>query len=303
MLQNNIIINKIVKPYNADPKIPISNIKENKQITFEEWMKDRRYAENTIYAYKYRLKEFLNNYDITEEGILGYLRKKKFTISAIHFIKIFLEYRGKPELINIIPKKRGTAQLSKKRSKGLSYLTQDQVKTLLNYLIRTGQSHIAIAVQFLYIYGLRISELVNLDKTSFNFDTKNLVILGKRNKVREIPMTEHHCKLMIEFCKHLRPDDKVFAFKNYKPNTKSLSLYYQRHLKQAGKVALPNVESVHPHMMRHSCGTMLRHKGADLVEIQELLGHADISTTRIYTDIVNKESLRKRTTTLEEGLK
>jgi len=280
------------KIYSETPE----EIKESKNSgrTFLEWLKDQRYSESTIKVYKCRLGDFLKNYDVNEEGILAYIRKKKYSTQPIHFIKLYLEWSGKEELIKTIPKKRGTADYTKKRDKGVQYLTMSQIKRLIQFSKNIGKSDIALAIEFLYMYGLRISEMASLDKTSFNFETNEMVVIGKRNKIRYIPLYKQHVPVIKLILERLNVDDKLFSFNKRQSKNLSMVRYYQRHLKEIGRGCLPNVRSVHPHMLRHSTGTLMRQDGADLVEIQELLGHSDISTTRIYVDMVDRNKLKNR---------
>lgn len=149
-------------------------------------------------------------------------------------------------------------------------------------------------MMLLYSVGLRISEALNLKRT--DFDRSFLMITGKRNKMRQVPLLDNvrdaiftylaQCPYSIE---EKDPIFKTIRGKNMQQAAAQLILRQYRRF-----YGLP--ETVTPHALRHTCATHLLEGNADLRSIQELLGHATLSTTQLYTDVAEqriKESFKK----------
>lgn len=143
-------------------------------------------------------------------------------------------------------------------------------------------------LEVMYASGLRVSELASLRLENINFDTGFLRVIGKGNKERIVPIGRGALERLRLYLEHARPK----LVKPHTPATLFLSdrgralqrsrirLIINRCAKRAGVA-----QSVHPHMLRHSFATHLLENGADLRVIQEMLGHADISTTQVYTHV------------------
>ena len=141
-----------------------------------------------------------------------------------------------------------------------------------------------LIVRLLYETGIRRSELINLLKEDINFQRMELKIIGKGNKVRLTPMSND---LLLLFEKHL----KILS-QNVKENfryvfctTKGKKLYpkYVYNLVQNFLQTNTNIGKAGPHALRHSFATHLADNGADINAIKELLGHASLVSTQIYT--------------------
>lgn len=152
-----------------------------------------------------------------------------------------------------------------------------------------------LALELLYGAGLRISELLDLKITDIMREEKLLSVIGKGDKQRLIPFGQKADNALALYLQAGRP---ALAKKTSMPNLilnvrgKRLSRMgflkiLRRYCRQAGVR-----KRVTPHMFRHSFATHLLENGADLRAVQELLGHADISTTQIYTH-VDREYLKK----------
>ncbi len=146
-------------------------------------------------------------------------------------------------------------------------------------------------IELLYASGLRISELVNSRLENLDLEEGVIRVTGKGNKTRLVPVGKQAIEAMERYLEHERP-------KLVKPRTGSevfLSVRggklttqraWQILRERAGAAGME--EQIHPHMLRHSFATHLLSNGADLRIIQEMLGHADISTTQIYTHVDEK---------------
>ena len=146
-------------------------------------------------------------------------------------------------------------------------------------------------------HGLRVSEVCGkyaIRVMDINFDSKPVIFLvhgktkrrksrGREGKVRYVPMLTKFLKIFNRFESNLkryirknglRPEDKLFNITDRQ--VRNLVKKYAR------KAGIPNPERVHPHMLRHTCATLLRRKGVPLRIVQKILGHSSIKTTEIY---------------------
>jgi site-specific recombinase XerD len=137
-----------------------------------------------------------------------------------------------------------------------------------------------------YASGLRAEELVSLELESIDFDSESIRVEGKGGKTRLVPVGEHALHAVERYLARGRPaldaqrDTALFVSKSGR--RLSTSDVRRRLRAWARLVSLPDV---HPHALRHSFATHLLEGGADLRSIQELLGHATISTTQVYTRV------------------
>jgi len=146
-------------------------------------------------------------------------------------------------------------------------------------------------LEVLYATGLRVSELVNIQQSEINRDLGCLSTLGKGSKQRLVPLGEVALAAVEEYLAKGR--------QAFKPRIRCATLFLNRRgtgLSRQGfwKILRRNAElagiqgQIYPHMLRHSFATHLLENGADLRAVQAMLGHADISTTQIYTHVVRE---------------
>ena len=144
-------------------------------------------------------------------------------------------------------------------------------------------------IEFLYSSAVRVSELIKLDVTDIGWDSNDVIVLGKGNKEREVYInakTNLHLKNYLDKRNDSNPALFVSLRKPYKRLTKSGIEYI---LKRIGKKA--GVKNVHPHRFRRTSATDLLRMGMPIEQVQELLGHTKIDTTRMYCTI-SKEQVR-----------
>jgi integrase/recombinase XerD len=143
-------------------------------------------------------------------------------------------------------------------------------------------------VELLYASGLRISELAGARLENLNLDERIIRVTGKGNKTRLIPVGRKACEAIAAYLARERPDlvkrrtgGEIFlSVRGTKLTTVRIWQILKRIAKHAGFET-----NIYPHLLRHSFATHLLGNGADLRIIQELLGHADVSTTQIYTHV------------------
>jgi integrase/recombinase XerC len=298
-------------PPSDGPGLLLSNLLE----VFGRYLREQRgYSEHTVRNYQNDLKQFADFWSsekseqAREESpsavgsvdvlfmrkYLGslYGRYKRTTVarklSAVRSFFLFLEKRGlaaanpavdvaTPRLEKYIP----------------SYLPVDDMFRLLERPDRSkpsGLRDLAI-LEVLYSCGLRVSETVALNVSSLDFDARILRVLGKGNKERLVPIGWQALAAVnsyLDAVKGLRrekPDDfgEVPLFINMRGgrlSARSIGRIIKRYVGESG---LPM--GISPHSVRHSFATHLLDGGADLRAVQELLGHASLSTTQRYTHV------------------
>ena len=171
-----------------------------------------------------------------------------------------------------------------------TFLSTEEVHQLLSG--SKGEGPIAdrddAMIELLYATGMRVSELVTLEQSAMNLELGYLIATGKGSKQRVIPIGEAALVKVKEYLEHARPrllgaarSGLLFLTRQGKGVTRqAFWKLLRRHAKVAG-IHRP----IWPHAIRHSFATHLLEGGADLRIVQSLLGHADISTTQVYTHI------------------
>jgi integrase/recombinase XerD len=143
-------------------------------------------------------------------------------------------------------------------------------------------------IELLYASGLRISELANARLENFNAEERILRVVGKGNKTRLVPVGRKACEALAAYLSSERPKllsrrtgNEIFlSARGTKMTTVRIWQIVKKHAKRSGLEV-----NIYPHLLRHSFATHLLGNGADLRIIQEMLGHADISTTQVYTHV------------------
>ncbi|WP_313898757.1 site-specific tyrosine recombinase XerD [Methylobacterium sp. J-067] len=144
----------------------------------------------------------------------------------------------------------------------------------------------ACLLELLYATGLRVSELVALPRTAASIDARLLVVKGKGGRERMVPLTETARAAMAAHLPSV-PEDSPWLFPADSESGHMTRQAFARDLKDAASAAGLRADKVSPHVLRHAFASHLLHNGADLRIVQELLGHADISTTQIYTHVLD----------------
>lgn len=150
-------------------------------------------------------------------------------------------------------------------------------------------------LELLYATGLRVSELINLQFNQLRPDPGLIFIIGKGNKERVVPYGKTGGYHLEHYLQHGRSffekGKNHYLFLNKYGNPMSRQAFWQ-HIKAYGIIAGIEKSQISPHVIRHSFATHLLNNGADLRAIQLMLGHSDLSTTQIYTEIA-KERLKR----------
>ena len=263
---------------------------------------ERKLSKNTILSYQDNLKRFeifLNGQkitDLTRGDIEKYLEfnNKMAEKSRAHYltvIKNFYEFLVLEDLINYNPCE--TIKQPKISQTLPIYLTEKETNQLLDIKLNTAFDYRnKTMLELLYATGIRVSELVNLKLNNIDLENDLIRIMGKGSKERISPITNEAEKYLIIYINKYRNDllkqkDSEYLFINNQGQKISRQGFFKNLKKIAKKQGIE--KEISPHTLRHSYATHLLNNGADLRIIQELLGHSDISTTQIYTHLLNEE--------------
>lgn len=262
---------------------------------------------STIPDYKDDFKVFLKYFpniktvdDLNDELIDNFIYEqslndlKSSTISRrISTIKNFFLFLENEKIATNLVKE---VILPKKVKHIPTFLSVDEIKNLLSVFDETKPTEYRDKTMVLVMYsaGLRVSELINLEKRSINFEEKLITLKGKGNKERFVPLNYIALEYLNNYLSQNK-NNKVFSKSKYlfinKKDGKPLTRQYffvelNKYAKRAGID-----KKISPHTLRHSFATHLLENGADLRVVQELLGHSKIETTQIYTHLSTKKIL------------
>jgi integrase/recombinase XerD len=157
---------------------------------------------------------------------------------------------------------------------------------------RLRAARLACLLEVLYATGLRVSELVALPVSAAERNTRMLAVRGKGSKERLMPLNEAAKKIMAEYLGLLSSTNArrqgKWLFPSFGEAGHLTRQHFARELKALAAAAGLRCAQVSPHVLRHAFASHLLHNGADLRVVQTLLGHADISTTQIYTHVLDE---------------
>lgn len=226
-----------------------------------------------------------------------YLEKEGFspaTVSRkIAALRSFYRYMLDEQMISEDP----TVELKppKVEKKAPHILTVDEVDKLLSRPDTTTMKGLRdrAMLELLYATGIRVSELINLQLSDIDIK-RSFVICREKNKERWIPFGEKTRQALNLYLKHardvlLKGNENEFLFTNCSGKPMSRQGFWKVLKGYASDIGI--TEDITPHTLRHSFATHLLQNGADLKSVQEMLGHADISTTALYTNL-NMNKLR-----------
>lgn len=278
---------------------------------FIEYLKyQRNYSDFTCNNYKKDLNEYnsfiLNNkinyknmdYNDAKEYVI-YLNKKndaKSTISRkLSSLRTFYKYlvlnnkvESNPFLLVSSPKKE------KRIPKFINYNNMEEILNVPNIKTKEGQRE-RVILEVLYASGVRVSELINIKLKDIDFSNKNILIFGKGSKERLVSFGDYALEYINLYLKEgrnllldgVKSDYLIVGKKSEKLTTRRVEQIIDDIIKRTS-IKL----NITPHMFRHTFATHLLDNGCDLLVVQELLGHASLSSTEIYTHVSN-EHLRE----------
>ncbi len=265
-------------------------------------------AANTVAAYSRDLTRYLSHLgnrepaDIRPSDVTGYLtrlkgegiapRSRARALSALRMLHRFLVREGYCETnpTAIIEAPKGVKKLP-------AVLSAREVEALLAAPLDTGAIELRdkAMLELLYATGLRVSELVGLKASDVNVSAGYLMTVGKGDKERLVPMGESACRHVREYLglarqELLKEKSSPLLFISRLGEGMTRQAFWNIIKKRALQAGVRS--GISPHTLRHSFATHLLENGADLRSVQIMLGHADLSSTQIYTH-VTRERLKR----------
>lgn len=261
----------------------------------------RKYPVNTVNSYLSDIKifeEYLDSLrrdylkvdkDVIREYLkyLGNLGYKSSSVNRI--LSSLYKYYDYLELLKIIDNNPFKSIKRPKKEKKLpNFINNNDYEVLIDKTLERRDTiglRNALLIELLYSSGIRISEAINIKLKDINRDDKSIRILGKGNKMRIVYFGDY-AKEYLDSYLTLRSSNSEYLFlnKNNMPLTRRGAEYIVSSLVKSSLLK----KKITPHTFRHSYATEMLNNGADIRSVQELLGHASLSTTGIYTHVTNE---------------
>ena len=265
-------------------------------------------SENTLNSYRSDIKNFLlflarnksKISSVSKEDINQYISKRfaqgissKSNMRLISALKKFFLFMKNNNHIQhnptdklIIPKKIKTLPHSIDISSIDKLLNSPNTQTNIGFRDK-------VMLELMYSSGLRVSEIISLKVFNLSIINNSVRVIGKGNKERIVPVNDYASRMLKDYLENYRNfflknslNDYLFLTSRGKPMTRHAFWHIVK--KYSKKVGL-DVQKLSPHVLRHAFATHMINNGADLRVVQMLLGHADISTTQVYTHIAKRE--------------
>jgi integrase/recombinase XerC len=264
---------------------------------------EKRYSLHTVRSYLNDLDQFylfllslglpedpvaVTSHDI-RAWIVSMLDNNYSTISVhrkISCLRVFYRYLRKEGVIKNDPLEK--VVLPKRKKVLPVFIDEEAINNLLdNYSFGEGFAGIRnrTIIELLYLTGMRRSELIGLRDNDIDLSDGSLKVTGKRNKQRIIPLVRPFIKRMEEYIK-VRDENVVTADNGWFFITDKGNKLYDKYVYNTVNSYLTMVTTIEkksPHILRHTFATHMLNHGADLNSIKELLGHANLSATQVYT--------------------
>ena len=259
---------------------------------------EKRFSDHTIISYSSDIDQFfvfiLDNFkienDISEVNFqivrswIAYLLEKGISPRSVNrkisTLRTYFKFLIREGIIQESPMLRVVSPKAKKRLP--LFIEESQIEELLDK-VRFEEGFIGdrnkLILELFYVTGIRLSELINIKITDINLDNNVVKVLGKRKKERLIPISlgvTEGVRLFIE-----KYNINGYLFTNLDGRQVYTKLVYRIVNRYIGKISSINKKS--PHILRHTFATHMLNNGADINAIKELLGHANLSATQVYT--------------------
>ena len=268
----------------------------------------RNLSKNSCFSYRTDLKQFLNfigekkllyvDDSIVKKYIL--FLSSRYSVSSharkLSVVKQFFNF-----LLNekkIIENRFLDLNSPKSEKKLPSVLSESEINMIFDEAYKDKSAkgiRFITMMEIMYATGIRVSELVGLKIASLKEDFSSILILGKGKKERYVPLTETAKAAIIEYLKVrenlIKNESKgsIFLFPTNSKSSHITRIRFFQILKGVCMKLTIDPNRVSPHVIRHSFATHLLDRGVDLRIIQTSLGHADISTTQIYTHVQTRK--------------
>ena len=254
------------------------------------------YSELTIKSYQLDLTDFfgyieskkINYLTITNHDVRGYLKYldscnlKNSTISRrISTLRTFYNYLVDENIVeNNVFHNVKNPKLEKKLPNYLNYNEMEELLGSIDISTTEGLKK-RLLIEMFYSTGCRVSEMINVKISDIDFTNKTIRIMGKGSKERIVYFGDYASKYLDNYLSKVKCDKYLFTNKK---GEKLTTNEVERIVKDIMK-HISIKTHVTPHTLRHTFATHLLNNGADIKTVQELLGHANLSTTGIYTHV------------------
>jgi integrase/recombinase XerD len=256
--------------------------------TIASYGKDLELFEKFLAQEKIRLKQ-VNKQVLKDYLFLLHQEKLKATSIArkISCLKYFFKFLINENFISDNPAMN--LEAPKREAKLPKFLSEEEILKLLT--AAEADLRLSCMIEILYAAGLRVTELVSLPFVSVQREGATLrnylIVKGKGDKERIAPLNKAAIKKLLEYLG--KREESPWLFPGYVKGKHLTRQAFHKMLKDLAIAAGLDPARVHPHVIRHSFATHLLNNGVDLRVLQELLGHSDISTTEIYTHILDSK--------------
>jgi site-specific recombinase XerD len=240
-----------------------------------------------------RFRLYLNRLEDEKGAQLLSIKTQNYHIIAL---RAFLKYLIKNDIPTLAPEK---IDLSKIPERTVEYLNREELERLFEAVLDTGVrgARDRALLETLYSTGLRVSELVSLNRSQVDLDRREFMVRGKGRKPRIVflsgraveainaylQMRDDNFEPLFLNYRHGRSGDDITLGEKRRLSAVMVEYLVRNYARQAGII-----KKVTPHVLRHSFATELLVNGADIRSVQEMLGHSSITTTQIYTHLTNK---------------
>jgi len=272
--------------------------------SFLQYIKfEKRFSPHTIEAYQNDLDQFFTyakaTYEIEEVAEVSYSMIRSWIVSMmenkitprtinrkISSLKTFYKFLLRGGHVTVSPLQRIQPP---KTSKRLPVYVEELKMDLLFHEVNFGEGFVAardrLIMEIFYATGMRLTELVNLKDRDVDLGNCQMKVLGKRNKERIIPFT-NMLRKMIQDYQNLKAGQKFSPIPEHLFVNEKGKPVYQRMVYTIVNKYLQQVTTIDkksPHVLRHTFATHMLNHGADINSIKEILGHANLSATQVYT--------------------
>ncbi len=264
---------------------------------------EKRYSPHTVLAYSKDLNQFAtflsDTYEVSKTEEISHLFIRSWMVEFVNAgvlprsinrklscLKSFFKFSLKRQFISADPLSKIVRPKTGKKLPNV--ISQKALEILLSRLGELETDYETIRdktiIELLYLTGIRRSELISLQETSIDWSQQSLKVLGKGKKERLIPLTRQMLSSLEDYLTIKRESFDIASSHLFLTN-KGKPLYPKLvyNIVKRNLALVTSIEQKSPHVLRHSFATHLSNNGAELNAVKELLGHANLSATQIYT--------------------
>ncbi len=266
-------------------------------------------SDNTVTSYNRDLMHFMDYCDrqkrkvltLDREALTGYVRHlgKRLTSTSVarhvSSLRMFFGFLVREGILETSPARLlESPKLPRKLPGTLSHREVECLLGAPKAVNEKGKRDLAM-LELLYATGLRVSELVGLKISAINLETGYVRTMGKGKKERVVPMGEKARAALTVYLQEaraalIRRTNSPYLFLNFRGKPLTRQGFWKILKEYATRAGIR--KNITPHRLRHSFASHLLEAGADLRAVQMMLGHADISTTQIYTHVMRKRLMK-----------